>query len=153
MTPEQLFSICNYIVLPGWALLLLAPWWRWTTRLISSIIIPVLLSIIYTYLIVTYMNTTDGTYESLEGVARIFENPNLLLAGWVHYLAFDLFVGVWEVQDSRRLGLLHWYIAPCLLFTFLLGPIGLLMYLTIRLILKGAVFMEYPSEDDSEDTE
>lgn len=136
------------MVIPGWSLLLLAPRWRWTTRLISSVIIPVLLSMVYTYLTVTYMNQTDGSFDSLDGIARLFQNPNLLLAGWVHYLAFDLFVGVWEVQDARRLGLLHWHVAPCLLLTFILGPIGLLMYFLIRFIMKRAVYVEDPTYGD-----
>ena len=56
----------------------------------------------------------------------------LLLAGWVHYLAFDLFVGSWEVEDARARGVSHWLVLPCLLCTFLAGPAGLGLYLLVR---------------------
>ncbi|MBT5876338.1 MAG: DUF4281 domain-containing protein [Candidatus Latescibacteria bacterium] len=151
MTTETMFSGATYIAILGWAFLLLLPGWRWTARLVSSVLIPGLLSAIYMYLIVTYMSEASGNFESLGGVSRLFENEYMLLAGWVHYLAFDLFVGVWELQDSRRLGMMHWYVAPCLLFTFLFGPIGLLMYFVIRLIQKGAIFIDFPTDNDSED--
>ncbi len=151
MTPDELFAWSTYLVLSGWALLLLFPGWRWSTRFITVFMIPLLLSALYMSLIVTYMSETDGNFESLGGVSRLFENPHMLVAGWVHYLAFDLFVGVWEIQDSRRLGILHWYVAPCLMFTFLFGPIGFIMYLVIRYMMKGAVFIDFMDVDDSDD--
>ncbi len=58
----------------------------------------------------------------------------MLLAGWLHYLAFDLFVGAWEVRDASTHGVPHVLVVPCLLLTFLLGPIGLLAYHAVRLI-------------------
>jgi hypothetical protein len=56
----------------------------------------------------------------------------LLLAGWVHYMAFDLFIGAWETRDARRAGVPHLMVVPCLILTFMLGPIGLLVYLALR---------------------
>ncbi len=55
-----------------------------------------------------------------------------VVAGWIHYLVFDLFVGAWEVRDARRRGVNHLAVVPCLLLTLLLGPIGLMLYLAIR---------------------
>ena len=66
----------------------------------------------------------------------LFANPWLLLAGWVHYLAFDLFIGAWQVRDAKRTGLSHLLVVPCLVLTFLFGPIGLLLYLALRVILS-----------------
>jgi hypothetical protein len=63
---------------------------------------------------------------------KLFENKEAVLAGWVHYLAFDLFVGTWIVSNSQKLNIRHLYILPCLFFTFMLGPIGLLMYFIVR---------------------
>jgi hypothetical protein len=54
------------------------------------------------------------------------------LAGWIHYLAFDLLVGIWEVRDSHERGVPHWLVIPCLFFTFMLGPIGFLLYCAVR---------------------
>ena len=153
MSPEQLFTICSILVLPGWVLLVLAPSWKWTLRLISTVIVPLLLSGIYAYLISTHLSMSRGGFGSLAEVARLFENPYMLLAGWVHYLAFDLFVGSWEVRDALRLGIPHWYVVPCLIFTFLFGPIGLATYFILRLIMKGALFVEHDTGSDTEDTE
>jgi len=55
------------------------------------------------------------------------------LAGWVHYLAFDLFIGSWEVRDANRHGIPPWAIIPSLILTFLFGPMGLLLYFLIRI--------------------
>jgi hypothetical protein len=65
-------------------------------------------------------------------VRTLFENPWGLLAGWTHYLAFDLFIGGWEVRDAQRRGIPHLLVVPALVLTFLLGPGGLLLYLAIR---------------------
>jgi hypothetical protein len=58
----------------------------------------------------------------------------VLLAGWVHYLFFDLFVGSFEVRDAQRHAISHVILLPCLLFTFMLGPIGFLLYLVVRAV-------------------
>ena len=68
---------------------------------------------------------------------KLFRNEWLVLAGWIHYLAFDLFVGAWEVRDSQDRGISHFLVIPCLLLTFFLGPIGLLLYFTVRSIISG----------------
>ena len=65
--------------------------------------------------------------------AAAFANPWLLLAGWIHYLAFDLLTGVWEVRDAARRGVPHWLVVPCLALTFMLGPAGWLLYRAVRL--------------------
>ena len=66
-------------------------------------------------------------------MALLFCARQALLAGWLHYLAFDLFTGSWEARDAVRLGISRWLAAPCLLLTFLLGPVGLGLYLLLRL--------------------
>jgi hypothetical protein len=137
MNAEALFSAASTVVLPGWLLLILLPRWRWTSRLVAGVILPVLLSLLYLYLILTDFIGAEGGFGSLAEVARLFEQPSVLLAGWVHYLAFDLFIGAWEVRDAQRLGIHHLLVVPCLALTFVLGPIGLLLYLTLRAIMRG----------------
>jgi len=132
MDNETLFSVCNTVVLPGWLLLALAPRWRPGTHLIAPVVLPGLLAIVYLILVVASLGSSDGSFSTLEGVARLFANPSALLAGWIHYLAFDLFIGSWEVRNAQRIGVRHLYVLPCLLLTFLLGPIGLLIYLGVR---------------------
>tara|TARA_B100002051_G_scaffold102691_1_gene98182 strand:- start:347 stop:619 length:273 start_codon:yes stop_codon:yes gene_type:complete len=74
-------------------------------------------------------------FGSLNEISAMFSNPYALAAGWIHYLAFDLFVGAWEVFDSQKNNVPHWYVVPCLLLTLMLGPVGLALYLSIRGIL------------------
>ncbi|MBL8232160.1 MAG: DUF4281 domain-containing protein [Bryobacterales bacterium] len=129
MPYDSLFSLANLAVLPGWLLFAVAPRWRWSQRY-AMLITPLLLGPVYVWLIAT--NWGDGGFNSLSGVAQLFSNRGLLLAGWIHYLIFDLFTGSWETRDATANRIPHWAVAPCLLFTFLLGPAGLLLYLLIR---------------------
>lgn len=141
MNPETLFSICSTIVLPGWILLGFAPRWKWTERVAGSALISLLLALVYLYLIIVWFGTAEGGFGSLTDVARLFQTPQLLLAGWIHYLAFDLFIGAWEVRDARRLGIAHVLVIPCLILTFLFGPVGLLLYFVLRWTLGRQVLI------------
>ena len=136
MSGELLFSVCSTAVVPGWLLLVFLPNWRWTTRLITSFLIPALLGLVYFGIFVSRAQVVPegGGFGSAAEVAILFSNPYLLTAGWVHYLAFDLFVGSWEVRDGKQQGINHFLVVPCLLLTFLLGPTGLVLYLIIRLV-------------------
>jgi hypothetical protein len=132
MSPEKLFSICSTLVLPGWLLLIFLPRWKWTARFVCAVVLPLLLAVVYLYLIATNFGSSEGGFGSLAEVAKLFQNPRVLLAGWIHYLAFDLFVGSWEVRDAQRVGVHHLLVVPCLVLTFLFGPVGLLLYFALR---------------------
>ncbi len=135
MKAETIFSIANMIALLSWLILLVAPRWKWTQKIILSGIIPLLLSVAYLVLIVLFFGKADGGFDSLANVMKLFTNEWAVLAGWIHYLAFDLFVGSWEVKDAQSRGISHWFVIPCLFFTFMFGPIGFLMYSVLRLFL------------------
>ena len=130
--PESLFTLANLAVLPAWALLVLAPRWRWTSRLFAPVVMPALLSLVYLYLLASGWARVHNAFGSLAGVRHLFDDPALLLAGWLHYLAFDLFIGSWEVRNAQRLGLPHLAVVPCLLLTLFFGPVGFLSYLVVR---------------------
>jgi hypothetical protein len=132
VTAETLFSLASAAVLPGWALLVLVPRWKWTARLVGPVLIPALLSLLYLYLLAARWAILARGFGSLATVRRLFDDPAVLLAGWVHYLAFDLFIGSWEVRDAQRLALPHLLVVPCLLLTLLFGPVGFLSYLVLR---------------------
>lgn len=132
MSPEHLFSMLNGVALIGWLALALAPWAQRPARIIARVAIPGMLAVTYSLLIATSWPGAPGGFSSLAGVALLFSNPWLLLAGWTHYLAFDLLVGCWEVADARSRGLAHAFVLPCLAVTFLFGPAGWLLYLAIR---------------------
>ena len=134
---ESLFQYAGQLTMLGWILLALVPQWKYTRPIVQYGIISILLSFLYAYLI--FFGGDGGgidisAFGSLEGVMGLFTDPRAVLAGWVHYLAFDLWVGSWEVGDALKRGINRWLVLPCLLFTFMLGPVGLLMYLLLRLI-------------------
>ena len=136
MSPEQIFSLCGMLVLPGWLLLVFVPRWKWGAGLICPVVIPLLIALVYLWLVATTFGRTPGGFGSLAEVSLLFQNPRALLAGWIHDLAFDLFVGSWEVRDARRVGVHHLLVVPCLVLTFLFGPVGLLLYFVLRASLR-----------------
>ena len=142
MQPETIFLIGNNLAMIGWILLVFAPKWRWTKRIVIYGSIPLLLGIAYLFIIVFSFGDGEGGFGSLEGVQQLFQNPWMLLAGWLHYLAFDLFVGSWELSNAQKLDINHFLVIPCLLLTFFFGPIGLLLYFIIRWVHSKKFFHE-----------
>jgi hypothetical protein len=131
MTAEQLFSILNLVAMAGWLPLVFLPRVRGTATLVP-VLVPVVLAIVYLTLVASTLFRSEGGFSTLSGVSTLFQNPWMLLAGWTHYLSFDLFVGGWELRDAQRRGIPHLVVVPALVLTFLLGPVGLLLYLAIR---------------------
>jgi hypothetical protein len=132
MTPEQLFSILNLVALIAWILLAVLPRQRRIADMVAGVAVPALLAAAYTVLIAASWGGSAGGFSTLGDVALLFSNPWLLLAGWTHYLAFDLLVGAWEVRDARLRGIHHGLVIPCLVLTFLFGPAGWLLYMAVR---------------------
>lgn len=133
MQASEVFSIANTLVLPMWLLLIAAPKWKVTVFLTDYKVFPLLLAVIYAFYIIK--SQVDGgslDFSSLESVAKLFSKEEALLAGWVHYLAFDLLIGIWMVIQNRTLKIHTLLMAPCLLFTFMLGPIGFLLFSLIK---------------------
>jgi hypothetical protein len=131
MTPETVFTLVNLVAALGWALLVFLPRQRWAAT-ISGAAIPLAFAVLYAMLVAGAWSDSDGSFSTLAGVATLFRNPWLLLAGWTHYLAFDLLVGNWEARDAQARGVPHLLLVPCLLLTFLFGPAGWLLYLGVR---------------------
>jgi hypothetical protein len=119
----------------GWLILIIAsPFWLTIDRFLIGIVI-MLLCLVYAWLIFTEFNFSGlAKFGSLDGVMELFTNKAIVTAGWVHYLAFDLLTGVWIKRNSVNYAIPHWVVLPCLLLTFMLGPVGLLLYLLIRWI-------------------
>lgn len=139
MKAETIFSIANTLALVSWIVLIIAPRRKYTQKIIGSGAVPLLLSVAYLVIIVMFFGKTEGGFDSLANVMKLFTNDWAVLGGWLHYLAFDLFVGSWQVKDSQKQGISHWFVIPCLVFTFLLGPIGFLMYHILRFFMKQEV--------------
>jgi hypothetical protein len=131
MSPHQLFPVLNLAAMAGWMLLAVSP--RWPRLIdVAGRGFPIIFACVYIVAIAANWRGSERGFSSLADVATLFANPWLLLAGWTHYLAFDLFVGSWETRDARERRIPHLLVLPCLLLTFLFGPAGLLLYLGLR---------------------
>lgn len=100
--------------------------------------IPGLLSILYSALILAFWSRAEGGFDSLAGVMQLFTFQELALAGWIHFLAFDMFLGAWEVRTAKQEGIAFYLIIPCLALTFTFGPIGFLLFMGLRPARYGA---------------
>ena len=129
MSDAQLFQYANLLAMLSWIALAVQPrrvasWLRFA--------VPGALALLYLWAIATSLPTADGGFGSLADVKLLFANDRALLAGWVHYLAFDLFVGSWIAERAAASRTPHGLLVPVLLLTFLFGPIGLLGWALLR---------------------
>ncbi|MBC7942674.1 MAG: DUF4281 domain-containing protein [Chitinophagaceae bacterium] len=130
-----LFSVANQAALLGWLVLAAAPLLpRWRDRLwwLAGIGLPLLLSAAYLVLVASVWGAVEGGFGSLSAVRVLFQNDSMLLAGWLHYLAFDLFVGGWIVRSAREAGIPHLAVLPLLPATLMFGPVGFLLFCALR---------------------
>jgi hypothetical protein len=133
MTPSDAFSVANAVALVTWLAMIVAPGQRLIVGRLAGGVVPVLLAAAYAVILASAWSGASGSFSSLSGVATLFDNEWLLLAGWIHYLAFDLLVGRWELLDARSRGIPHLVVVPCLLGTFMFGPVGWLLYVVLRI--------------------
>ena len=138
ITPENIYLVANWGVIPFWLLLIFAPNQGLTNFLAQSIIVPLLLATGYSYLsynLYLENNMFDGfeLYSGLDGLYSMFANEILLLIFWLHFLAISLFVGAWIVRDSRRYLIPKIITIPSLILTYFSGPLGLVIYWFIRI--------------------
>lgn len=142
MTPESLFQISSTVAALSWLALLILSRHDIVTRLVIPVGVCSLLGFLYLYLLIDNMGSSQGGFGSLADVSLLFQSQSLLLAGWVHYLAFDLFIGCWEVRDARRHAIPIVLIVPAMFLTFMFGPVGLLAYLLIRFVRTRSVVLD-----------
>lgn len=135
MTPSDVFSLVGTIALPMWILMIFLPKWKVTRFLIDYKIVPVLLSVVYVIYIILAMQIGGGMdFGSLSSVMVLFTEEHAVLAGWVHYLAFDLLIGMWILNQNKTLNIYHLLIIPCLIGSFMLGPVGFLLFMIMRAV-------------------
>ena len=135
MKPSEVFVISGQMALPMWLLMIVLPKWKGTRFLIDYKIIPIALSIMYAIYIYTSVSSGGSLdFGSLQSVMQLFTQENAVLAGWVHYLAFDLLMGMWMLNQNKELGIHQLVMVPILLATFMLGPIGFLLFMTAKTI-------------------
>ncbi len=135
---DFIFSASMAFVLAGWAALAIAPVNRsYCLAFARGVALVIALTYVWQISFNT-MSVPGGDFMSLGGITALFSAPANVMLGWTHYLAFDLFIGSWELEDSARLGIPHWLLIPCLALTLVVGPIGLLVYYIVREIWKRA---------------
>ena len=136
MTYDFLFNFVNASVLPAWALLVFAPRWSRTAKLVHSMLWPLVLGGLYIAVFAAVIffgqGAEGGSFTSIEGVRALFSADAGVVIGWAHFLVFDLFVGAWCARDAARRGFNHALLIPCVLFCFMAGPVGLVIYLLLR---------------------
>ena len=131
MNYETMFSVAGGVAMLGWVMLLAAPLLpTWTVR-IAGEGIPAILSIGYLVIILTD-RAGSGGFGSFAEVIELFSHPQALMAGWVHFLAFDLFVGGWMVRQWQAGAVQFWTVLICLPVTLLFGPVGYLLFQLTR---------------------
>ena len=130
---QQIFDLSSILVMPFWALMILLPHWRWSRRILSSLWVIAPAALLYVILILPAMPAALPLLiqPSLDGVAGLLGQPAGATVGWVHFLAFDLFVGRWIYLDSRHRNLSAWIASPILALTLMFGPFGFLLYLVV----------------------
>jgi hypothetical protein len=140
LDPDTVFQAASTAALMAWLALLLSPpsvrWVRLVWR-ISGRLLPLALSLLYVVMLAVHWRGQGG-FGTLAEVRALFDVPGALVAGWVHYLAFDLFVGTWIAERAAALGLPHWQLLPVLLLTFMFGPAGLLAFVVLRALRRPA---------------
>ncbi len=137
MTWQTAFTTINLLVLPAWIMLILLPRAKITQTLVHSMLWPLVMGLIYTTSLIAalFFGLSDPEAGfTMPGVTALFQHPNGVITGWSHYLVFDLFVGAWIGRDSQRLAIPHWQAVPCILFSFIFGPVGLVLYALLRLV-------------------
>src|SRR5687768_9591093 len=137
LDPHLAFSLTGPLVMAAWAGLILSLFVRqvrpvaWTA---AQIAVPAILAIAYVLLIrAGFGEAQGGGYGSIVEIRALFASDSALVAGWLHYLAFDLFIGAWIVREGLERKLPPLLILPCLPLTFLFGPAGLLLFFLLRL--------------------
>lgn len=137
---ETLFKISGFFVLPFWFLMIIAPHWKVTQRLLKSPLVIIAPVIVYVILVLPQiaMLLPKVMGPQLPEIAALLGTPEGATIAWMHFLAFDLFVGRWAYLDSQKRGISAWLMAPVLFFILMLGPFGFLLYLCISAVRTGS---------------
>ncbi|MEK9874884.1 MAG: ABA4-like family protein [Pelagibacteraceae bacterium] len=138
-TIEMIYYWVNLGVLPFWFILIFFPQSHLSRYLVTSILPILLLSVAYIFLIYkSFLNSYDfidnfNLYLGIGDLSNLFADNSFLIMFWIHFLAINLFVGGWIVKDSQKFLINKILLAVPLIITYLIGPLGLLVYWIIRI--------------------
>ena len=138
ITTENIFNGLNLLVLLGWLPLFIFPYSRFSKKLIDGLYLPFILCAFYIYFLSQTKGLFSADFSSIVGILDLFRNSTeeSAAAGWIHYLAFDYFVGCWIVNHSIKKEIPYIVFISPLICTLFAGPFGLLLFLVLRLIYK-----------------
>lgn len=138
---DSLFRLANLWALVCWAALIVVPRGAFAQSAIFYAGMG-LLCLAYLILLALVISGSvdiglvdDGSpadFTTIAGVRGMFMSDGGVTVGWIHYLALDLFAGLWIAKDADQKGFSRWVQAPILVLTFVAGPAGLLAWLVIR---------------------
>ena len=134
LDPDLVFKLANTTALLAWLALACSPSgvaWAPAVRRVTGRWLPLALAVLYLAMLATHWRGQGG-FGSIAEVRALFDVPGALVAGWVHYLAFDLFVGGWIAERAAALQMPHLLLLPVLLLTFMFGPLGLLAFALLQ---------------------
>jgi hypothetical protein len=140
---QQIYDLSKFIVIPGWLLLaasLFLPAWRPMLWKITQFLCPALLCILYLIMVWDGRHGFDryglATFFHLDEIGWLYANPSALNAGWLHFLALDLFAATCVVRDGLKRGLSRWLLLVLLPLIMMLAPAGLLVYIVLRFAIR-----------------
>ncbi len=133
---EIIFQLSSLLVMPFWLLIIFLPHWQWTRRTMASPWVVAPAALLYALLVIPSLVSLlpQLANPQLDVIAPLLGTPQGATIAWVHFLAFDLFVGRWAYLDSRQRGTSAWIVSPVLFLILMVGPLGLLLYLFVRLL-------------------
>lgn len=140
--PEMFFKVTNTVALLAWIALVAAPSRRVVSGVLCAVVVPGLLAVGYAAVIAWKLATAgppSGDVMTLVGLRELFRDDWVFAAAWTHYLVFDMVVGAWIARDSVRLGLPWPLRTTALVLTFVAGPVGFLVHLASRGVLRRTV--------------
>lgn len=131
---DTIFQLSTLLVAPFWGLMIFAPKWRWTQKIIGSPWIAAPPALMFAAL--TLPTLPDLLPKLLQPnlgiIMGMFSTPQSMTAVWMYFLAFDLFIGRWIYLETRQRNRNLAWSGILLLFTLLVGPLGYLVYLIDR---------------------
>ena len=138
-TIETLYYWVNFGVLPFWLILIFFSDTKVCRIFVTSIFPFLLLSSAYIFILYkSYLSSYDfvsnfNLYTSKDSLKNLFSNDFFIMMFWIHFISINLFTGGWIVKDSQKLAINKLLIILPLVITYLIGPIGLLIYWLIRI--------------------
>jgi len=137
---SQIFQLSNLLVMPFWVLMIAAPKWGWSRRIMASTLVVIPIALLYSSLVIPNFAALLPLLANpqLDIIAGLLSTPSGATTAWIHFLAFDLWTGRWVYSDSQQVSIPTWLTSLCLVCVFMVGPFGLLVYILVRRWHRGS---------------